>query len=79
MAFLQAGIHVGGAEAKRLCVLAWRWKGGALHGGARERSAACARACLQLNGLRNAGGGGTERARRELSDGCCCDGDAKGR
>jgi hypothetical protein len=47
--FLQAAIHVGGAEAKRLCVLAWRWKGGALHGGARERSAACALACPQLN------------------------------
>jgi hypothetical protein len=57
--FLKAAIHVGGAEAKRLCVLAWWWKGGALHGGARERSAACARACLQLNELRKATGGGS--------------------
>jgi hypothetical protein len=58
---LQAAIHVGGAGAKRLGVLAGRWKDGALHGGARERSAACARSCLQLNELRKAGGGGTRR------------------
>jgi hypothetical protein len=31
-------------EAKKLCVLAWWWKGGALRGGARERRAACVRA-----------------------------------
>ena len=31
-------------DAQNLCVLAWWCKGGALHGGARERRAACARA-----------------------------------
>ena len=58
------------------------WRGGGRAGRctvARVSGGQPVRARLQLNELRKAGGGGTERARRELSDGCCCDGDAKGR
>ena len=79
---MQVSIHVLDAEAKKLCVMAWWWKGRAVRGSARERRAACARAIagarMPATELRKAGKGGTERARRELSDGCCCDGDANG-
>ena len=60
--FLQVSIHVLDAEAKKLCVMAWWWKGRAVRGSARERRAACARAIagarMPATELRKAGGGG---------------------